>query len=115
MRGVSELERFLQNQRSQGQSEGEGDFTLARDEAVQKLADFQLPFDGAWIAKVIQSLVASEIGAPISVEQTRRVTTVRCRGDLPWSLADLEAALVNPEPHSLRALNHLEQFSKVLS
>lgn len=114
MKNPSELESFLQNQRSHGQPEGEGRFTLSRDEAVQKLAEYQLPFEGAWIVKVMQSLVASGLRSPIAVEQTRRVTVVRCAGYLPWGLKDLENALVNPDPHELRAVNHLVAALRVV-
>ena len=103
----SQLEQFLQNQTSVGVSEGEGQFTLAREKALLKLAEFQLPFRGAWAVKVFQSLIADGTKSPIEVEQTRRVTTLRCRTECSYDLDTLEAAYFNPEPSKLRSLKHL--------
>ncbi|MGE0492499.1 MAG: hypothetical protein AB7S38_25010 [Vulcanimicrobiota bacterium] len=99
----SQLEDFLASQRP-GETESQGVFTLARDEALRKLASFRLPFDGAWALKLVQAAVAGGAGS-IEVRQSSRETTFRFGGDL--CLERFEAAFFNPEPSGIQALDHL--------
>ena len=103
----TELEKFLENLKVSGQSDGVGSFTLAREKALEKMEEFQLPFAGAWIVKAFQSMIASGGVAPIAVLQTRRFTEMRRATQLGWSLADLEEAFFTPEPSGNRSIDHL--------
>lgn len=103
----SDLEQFLQQLTASGTSQGEGQFTLAREKALEKLAEFQLPFEGAWSVKVIQSLVASNVNSPIAVSQTRRLTVISCADPPFWDLDGLEQAFFTPQPQGIRTLDHI--------
>lgn len=103
----SELELFLQTQQSEGVSESSGEFTIARDKALQKLAEFQLPFEGAWAVKVFQSLIAMGLEQPLSVQLTSRVAIFRCKLPEQLTSRQLEDAYFNPEPSKHRELKHL--------
>ncbi len=90
----------------EGKIQSEGQFTLARDQALKKIAEFQLPFRAAWAVKLVQCAVASGDGSPIRVDLTVKearfffVTT-----DL--NLTEIEEAFYTPEPSEKRSLRHL--------
>jgi hypothetical protein len=107
MNSLSHLESFLNELKSSGEIQGQGHFTLAREKALEKLAEFQLPFEGAWIGKVVQSAIAFGVETPLAVGQTRRVTSVRFAGKPACAQADLEAAFFDPHPTGVRAIDHL--------
>lgn len=107
MEHISELERFLQSQSSQGEQQGEGSFTLARDKALQKLAGFQLPFSGAWAVKLLQAAVASGDANAVKVSLGGRVMTFSFEGAYSWDIEEVEAAFFDPEPSKIRHVNHL--------
>ncbi|MFA5507094.1 MAG: hypothetical protein WC314_25300 [Vulcanimicrobiota bacterium] len=108
MESPSHLESFLNELKASGQSQGQGHFTVAREKALEKLAEFQLPFQGAWIVKVVQAVVAFGVATPIAIGQTRRVTSIKFAGKPPcapayyssYSHASLKWAwLPLPTPH----------------
>lgn len=103
----SQLDSFLSSQRAEGVVVNEGAFTLARDKALLKLANFQLPFKGAWAVKVFQATVAFGARRPIKFTCERKDTTIEFTTPDTLSLTDLEASFFNPEPHSERAVRHL--------
>lgn len=107
MEQPSELETFLNAHSSEGQLESAGEFTIARDKALAKLAEFQLPFEGAWAIKVLQAAVASGVEKAIRVD----LTTKEARFYFPiterWTLEAIETHFYDPEPGPDRAMNHL--------
>lgn len=108
MDAPSQLESFLNTHRADGRLlSGDGSFTLARDKALLKLADFQLPYEGAWAVKVVQCAVCVENQSEIRVQQTVRET--RFGFDCPpsWTLDVLEGAFFTPESGDERSMNHL--------
>lgn len=102
----SELELFLKSQSAEGRVDSAGHFTLAREEALRKLATFQLPFEGAWAVKLIQAIVAGESTHPIRVDLL--ATEIRFFFLEPaFTLDQLEEAFFSPEPPADRSLRHL--------
>ena len=107
MEHPNELELFLQNQTTVGQSQGEAGFTLAREKALKKMADFMLPSKGDWAVKVFQFLVACRPIGKITITQGRTCTTFTSTVKLPVGLLDVEQKFFNPDPHKDNKLNHL--------
>lgn len=95
----------MASQRAEGEVHGEGSFTLAREKALAKLANFQLPFEGAWAVKVIQAALLVGTG-PISLRQTSKETVFFFQPDPDWTIDGLEEAFFELEKHtvSLRCL-----------
>ncbi len=90
------LDEYLQEQR-EGEHDGQGCFTLSRAAALEKLANFQLPFEGAWAVKIVQAVVASGTRQAIRVTLGREETRFSWLGSSPWRTRDLEAAFLDPE------------------
>lgn len=107
MEDLSQLEKFLQSQTSEGSQQGEGSFTLAREKALLKLANFQLPFDGAWSVKLFQSAIASGAKREFSVVLGKRVSMFEFDIEKEWNLDELRESFFNPEPSGIRHLDHL--------
>ncbi|MCA9776776.1 MAG: hypothetical protein KC800_08675 [Candidatus Eremiobacteraeota bacterium] len=107
MSRTSELEKYLRSQQNEGHKDSEGAFSIAREQAIRKLAGFQLPFDGAWALKIVQAAVASGVCQEIKVTLTRTEQSFELIGVRNWTLNQLEAALFNPDSDPSRAVNHL--------
>jgi len=104
----SQLETFLKEQQAEGILDSQGKFTLDRGKALEKLAAFQLPRETSWILKVVQAAV--RCGAPgLEIRQTSTDTEVRFCAPETWTLAALEADLVDPETSADPALDHLKR------
>lgn len=85
--------------------ESEGEFTLDRSKAWEKLGGFQLPFPTAWVMKVVQ---ATNLGAAeCDIAQTREATTFTATGVQTWTRRVVEAAIFNPHQEVDRAVSHL--------
>lgn len=54
---ASDLEQFLQQERSEGRLDSDGVFTIALDSALEKTARYSLERPSAWILKVVQAAV----------------------------------------------------------
>lgn len=106
MANPSELESFLKSQSCEGTVESVGHFTLAREEALRKLAEFQLPFEGAWAVKLIQAIVAGGSKDPIRVDLLTTEIQFYFLGPA-FTLDQVEQAFFNPEPPQDRSLRHL--------
>ncbi len=65
-----DISSFLAGQVAEGELESEGKFTVSQDDAARKLARFSMPFDYAWVLKVVQAAVAWGC-AQIDVRQYR--------------------------------------------
>lgn len=72
MEEPSELENYLRREKNRGTNDSEGKFTLSSEKALAKLAEFQLPFAGAWAIKIIQAIVASGVETEIRVKLKRK-------------------------------------------
>lgn len=106
MEQPSELEIYLRSHAGEGELSSQGEFTIAREQALRKIATFQLPFDGAWAVKLIQAIVAGGTTAPIRVDLGASAIHFHFQGP-GFSLDELENAYYNPEPPSNRSLRHL--------
>lgn len=102
MSGPSQLEAFLKSC-EQGEVESRGEFSIDVGKALEKLAAYQLPFDYAWVLKIVQAALATETGI-LDVKQTSTDTIFGL--SLPWSLDEIEQAFHRP-PGSDTALSHL--------
>lgn len=109
MEAPSELQQFLAARREEGDHQDEGEFTVAREKALSKLAEFQLPFKGAWSLKIIQAAVAGGMASAIRVDQTYSETRFYFSAPEDWTLSDIEDAFYEPEPTPGRALDHLKK------
>jgi hypothetical protein len=102
-----ELNEHLETLREQGQVHSQGVFSVAREQALEKLAAFQLPFPGAWAVKVVQAVVASGATEPILFYLRSREVDIRFVPGRPWSLEEIVSRLDDPGSSPDRALNHL--------
>ena len=50
-----DLQAFLQDQRAEGVQDSEGSFTVAREQALTKMAHYALPGEYSWVLKVVQA------------------------------------------------------------
>lgn len=107
MHNDNELERFLRVETSEGKRISEGQFTISKQQALAKLSEFQLPFEGAWGLKLVQAAVASKQGRGIKVKIGRKSTHFDLEGDLQWTLAEIESALLDPQYNARRDILHL--------
>lgn len=103
---TTELERYLQTQAAEGSSDSRGEFTLARAEALKKMAQHQLPFADAWAVKIIQAIVAGGSTKPIRVDLCATSTSFYFL-EPGFKLEELLAAFFTPERSSNPALCHL--------
>lgn len=97
---------FLHAQREEGSTESEGSFTVAREKAVVKMAEFQLPFAEAWAIKVVQAVVAQGGAESINVRLMLHETHFEAPASL-WDLAEVESAFYEPNAGGKRPLKHL--------
>ena len=104
---ISELEKYLRSQETEGRKDSEGVFSISREQAVKKLAGFQLPFEGAWALKIVQAAVADGGCHEIKVTLGRSEQRFDLKGVQSWSLEALESGLLNPDSSSSRSLEHL--------
>lgn len=108
MADPSQLESFLKEQLSEASLDSSGRFTLAREEALAKLSQFQLPDPNWWVLKIVQGVVAS--GAEhLIVRQTATDTEFLFSPKEHWTVWDVEEAIFDPETSPLRGLDHLKR------
>lgn len=93
MEQPSDLELFLKDQSDDGLvTDTSETFTISRERALEKLASFQMPFDGAWSLKLVQCAVAGKAEA-ITVHLRRKDTEVLIKGMSAFTLDEVEDAL----------------------
>ncbi len=91
----TELDDFLTAQSGIGECESSGHFTLARERALSKLGEFQLPSPQAWLLKIAQAAVS--LGSrSLDIQQTAQNTVLHFDGPTHWDLDLLEAAFFEP-------------------
>lgn len=69
-----DLGLFLQKARAEGKQDSEGNFTVAQDKALDKLAHFSLAGEYDWVLKVVQAVNAWDCPL-LQVNQTRVATS----------------------------------------
>ena len=105
---ASPLDELLAAQVSEAQLDSSGAFTLSREKALEKLAEFQLPGPASWVSKVIQAAVAAN-WSEIRIQQTSTSTDITFVGNSIWTLEAIEGTFFDPETSSDRGLQHLKQ------
>lgn len=104
----SSMEEYLQAELGEGTRESSGAFTLARAQALEKLAGFQMPGPHTWVLKVVQASVASGCSALTVRQNSTESIFVFC--DAPgWSVDQVEEAFCQPGTVRDRGLRHLRQ------
>lgn len=114
MKEPSDLERYLREQENEGQSVSEGAFTISRDEALAKLSKFQLPFQEAWVVKMVQAGVAHPTFSSLNFILTHKESLFKCKGNCRWTLDEVEEALLDPNYSEDRGLLHLVTALRVV-
>ena len=99
---MSQLEAFLKSC-EQGEIESRGEFSIDVGKALEKLAAYQLPFDYAWVLKIVQAAVVTG-SRSLGIQQTSTDTIFRF--SLPWHLDTIQEAFHRP-PGSDQGLAHL--------
>ena len=99
-----DLFRWVKSQEQAGDVESSGTFTIDKATAWQKLGAFALPFEHAWVVKVVQSAVCC--GSDLKIEQSRTQTTIHWLTPPDWTQDMVESAMLNSQPGE-KALDHL--------
>lgn len=108
MKPPSELETYLRDVSDDGQLvDTEQSFSISKEKALEKLAAFQLPFDGAWALKLVQCAVASKICRSLVIQLEAKESLFFFEDIPSWSLEELESVLLDPEFSEDPALSHL--------
>ena len=113
MRPASKLNKFLSKQASEGSQAGQGQFTIAREVALEKIAQFQLPFPDAWLLKLVQAAVSADSE---SLEFTLNPQEVWFYfGQIELTCLEAEEAFFNPQSSGNAAFDHLRLALWVLA
>ena len=81
---------------------------MARQKALEKLANFQLERESAWILKVIQGTVAAGCSF-LMIRQTDLETQITLDPQEVWSVTALEEAFFDPEVSPYPGINHCKR------
>lgn len=102
------VQDFVAAQRTGGQHQGDGCFTLNPAEALAKLALFQLPQPSYWILKCLQAAVAQTLKGPVRFDFESTQIRVSFEISEGWTAEQVYRAVLNPEISSGQdALSHL--------
>lgn len=85
-----------------------GQFTIAREKALEKLALFRLPSESYWCLKIVQAAVAAG-ASEIKLRQTHSVNEFRLVGAAAWTLEQVEDEFYRVESSPQPGLEHLKQ------
>lgn len=100
------LHSWLQAQESAGTLESQGRFTLEQSKAWEKLGAYQLPFQDAWVLKLVQAAAASP-GTRLAVRLTRVECAFEFKGPPDWNPEGLKNAIFDINRPADDALGHL--------
>ena len=106
MKRNSVIDIFLARQYSQGERDSEGVFTLSAERALSKISENALPFESAWVLKVIQAAVAADF-EEIQIRLLRGCIEIELEGSCPWHPEELTYLLQVVEAGSTLGLKHL--------
>lgn len=106
--GVSELERYLHELCKHGWTESSGQFTLSREQALQKLREHHLPRLTSWILKVVQAAVSSG-ASHLKIQQNAMETRILFHPQERWEPDQVEYALQDPHESQSRSLDYLKR------
>lgn len=105
---MSDFEALLQQQINEATLDSSGVFTMAREEAIRKLAAFQLQVPAWWILKCVQSAVGSG-AVRLSIRCSLTDVQIAFEPAEAWTMELLEREIWNPEPTSLAGIDHLKR------
>lgn len=103
------VSEFLTEATLEGELIDEGQFTLSGHRSLAKLGEFALPFEAAWVLKVLQAIVASGVQSAVEVKLKRDASQVWFDPDSSWTISRLEEAFFDLGDSEVRSLNHLKQ------
>ncbi len=106
MRAPSTLQSYLATQYSQGRHDSEGMFTLSAERALAKIAENALPFESAWVLKVIQGAVEAQVEG-INILLLLGSTEIELEGVCPWTPDEIVYQLQQLEPSAAPGLDYL--------
>lgn len=101
------LNDYLQHELDEARPDSSGVFTLSPQEALRKLAGFQLPSPHTWTT-MVQAAVAAG-ATQISLRLLNNETAFYVKGPIAWECKKVEQAFLTPRPGDDRALLHLKQ------
>ena len=96
MHKQSKIYQWVENLANQGTWESEGRFTLDRDKAWEKLSTYQLPFEHAWVLKLVQAAVLAACES-LQVKLTGSESSFRFVGQSRWTQDLVTAALFSAD------------------
>ncbi len=91
----TELDDFLAVQSEVGERQSSGEFAIAKEKALSKLGEFQLPFPEAWLLKIAQASVVLK-SSSLDIQQTTKNTVLSLDAPPEWELELLEVAFFEP-------------------
>jgi hypothetical protein len=103
---MNNLDSFLKEEQGVGLIDSTGQFTIAADKALEKLAHSQLPDPSYWILKVVQFATGYGV-KKMDVKVGRRVTSVQMELPAPLSVIQLQQGLDSVDPLPSPFLDHL--------
>lgn len=100
------VDSFVEQELGAGEFESEGQFTVSSSKAFEKASLYLLAFEGAWIVKLVQSIVSSQSQSPIDVTQDRNSTRIRFEFGMDVEGSDVFKSFFRLESES-PSMNHL--------
>ena len=105
---MSSIDEFLAAEIAEGSRDSVGQFTVAPEKALEKLAAFQLPSGTAWALKMVQVAVSSGC-TQLHIQLASNASEFRLIGHPGWSADAFEEAFYDPNSTQDRSLQHLKQ------
>lgn len=101
------LHSYLSQARSEGEQDSQGVFSLSKEQVLEKMASFSFPFRGAWLVRLVQSLVATGNRDGIEVQLLKEKAVVRGGLGARWTLDEVEEAFFAPHLNVSVGLHYL--------
>lgn len=108
----SQLLLWIKAQEQAGVTDSSGVFTLDRGKAFAKMGSSALPFEYAWVLKVVQAAVSQ--GSELRVAQSSTETVFRWEAP-SWGHGELEVALLEKVSNANRSLSHFVDGLRALA